>query len=53
MIHYPDTAEWELFDRQSDPRELASRYDDPAYEKIQADLHAELRRLRKELQVVP
>ena len=53
LIHYPGTAEWELFDRETDPNEIASRYDDPAYEKVQADLHAELEGLRNDLQVVP
>ena len=53
LIHYPDTAEWELFDREGDPFEIASRHGDAAYEEVQAELHAELERLRKHLLVVP
>ena len=42
-----------MFDLETDPNEIASRYDNPAYEKVQADLYAELEGLRKDLQVVP
>ncbi|MBE2212259.1 MAG: DUF4976 domain-containing protein, partial [Opitutaceae bacterium] len=37
---------WELFDRERDPRELTSVYDQPAYREIQQQLHEELARLR-------
>ena len=32
---------------------LLPQYDDAAYEKVQAEIHAELERLRKHLLVVP
>ena len=51
LIRYPDTDEWELFDLQMDPRELSSRAADPAYERVRAELEAELERLREELGV--
>jgi arylsulfatase A-like enzyme len=42
---------WELFDRQTDPRELTSVYDRPDYAAARRDLHAELDRLRRDLRV--
>lgn len=47
----PNYSEWELFDLEKDPQELKSVYGDPAYAEVQAELHAELDRLRKELGV--
>ena len=47
LIHYSDTDEWELFDLDKDPQELKSVYDDPAYGKVRADLHEELKRLQR------
>jgi len=46
-----DADYWELFDRQSDPQELTSVFGQPAYEKTQQELTAELQRLRATLQV--
>jgi arylsulfatase A-like enzyme len=53
LFHFyePEMNYWELIDTQSDPQELKSVYGDPAYAQVQADLTAELARLRKELQV--
>jgi hypothetical protein len=42
---------WELYDRQKDPNETKSFYDDPAYADTVKELKAELARLRKELKV--
>lgn len=39
--------EWELFDLESDPYELVSLYDDPAYATVRQDLTRELRREQK------
>lgn len=41
----------ELFDRFSDPAEMKSVYNDPAYAKQQQELVAELARLKQELKV--
>ena len=41
----------ELFDRQKDPNELKSYYNDPAYATTRAELERELTRLRKEYKV--
>jgi arylsulfatase A-like enzyme len=41
--------EWELFDRQKDPRQLRNVYNDPAYQQVVSDLKTELERLRAEL----
>jgi arylsulfatase A-like enzyme len=47
----PDVDAWELFDREQDPRELRSVYDDPAYVGVVDELKRELGRLRSELGV--
>lgn len=54
LFHFYDEPErnyWTLIDRQDDPRELRNVYDAPAYRQKQAELHAELGRLRRELRV--
>jgi len=48
LISYESLAEWELFDLETDPDELVSRYDDPALAGVRAELEAELVRLRAE-----
>jgi len=53
LVHFyaPDVDYWELFDRQSDPRELKSVYGDAKYADVQQELHAEVDRQRTELKV--
>ncbi len=53
LVHFlgPDVDYWELFDRQTDPREMRSVYDRPQYAGAQKELHGELARLRAELKV--
>lgn len=53
LVHFyePDVNYWELFDREKDPQEMKSFYDDPAYAATRAELHTALARLRKELKV--
>ena len=50
-FYEPGVDYWELFDIQTDPKEMKSVYDQPEYAKVQKDLKAELDRLRKELNV--
>ncbi len=52
FAHYYETDEWELFDRDRDPRQMKSVYADPAYATVVQDLKTELTRLRRELKVV-
>ena len=47
----PEIDDWELFDLQSDPQELESRYGDPALDEVQAKLKEELDRLREKYEV--
>lgn len=47
----PDVDYWTLLDRQSDPLELTNVYGNADYAQVQDELHAELIRLRAELQV--
>lgn len=53
LFHFyePDMDYWTLIDRQRDPHELTDVYDRPDYAEAQKVLHAELARLRSELQV--
>lgn len=53
LFHFyePDVDSWRLIDRSRDPQELTDVYGDPAYADVQAELHAELARLRAELGV--
>jgi arylsulfatase A-like enzyme len=53
LVRFYGTGEdyGELFDRQTDPRELRSVYDDPAYGATRAQLEREIARLRRELNV--
>lgn len=46
-----ETDAWELFDLQTDPLELESRYGDPVLEEVQQNLHEELSRLRQKYQL--
>jgi arylsulfatase A-like enzyme len=52
LVHYykPDVDDWELLDREKDPLEVKNFYDDPEYAETVKELHAELKRLRKEVQ---
>ena len=52
LIHYYNLGEWELFDVETDPDELANLYDDSTHGDVLAELKAELVRLR-ELYTVP
>ncbi|MEM8864503.1 MAG: sulfatase [Planctomycetota bacterium] len=53
LIHFyePEVDYWELYDLESDPNEMQSRFGDPAYADIQERLAEELARLRAELDV--
>jgi arylsulfatase A-like enzyme len=51
LIHFYTLNEWELYDLEKDPHELVSVYGQPGYAQVQAELTAELARLRTELQV--
>lgn len=51
LAHFYDTDEWEVFDRQKDPRQMRSVYSDAAYAPAVKELKAELARLRRELKV--
>ena len=53
LIRYPATGEWELFDLDTDPNEVHSRYGEAEYADVQKELSEELLRLRAELNVPP
>ncbi|MDG2127370.1 MAG: sulfatase [Fuerstiella sp.] len=50
-FYEPDVNEWEMFDLQNDPNEMQSIYGHPEVAQTQQYLLAELKRLRKELEV--
>ncbi|MCC6537789.1 MAG: sulfatase [Bryobacterales bacterium] len=45
-VDQPTPPEWEMFDLVKDPREMKNVYGDPAYASVEAELKAELNRLR-------
>jgi len=51
LVNYykPDVDDWELLDREKDPREVKNFYTDPAYAETVKELHAELDRLKVEV----
>jgi arylsulfatase A-like enzyme len=53
LFHFyeKDVDEWRMMDLKKDPNELTDVYGKPEYAKIEAQLKAELARLRKELKV--
>jgi arylsulfatase A-like enzyme len=53
LVHFyePDVDEWELFDRQTDPRELTNVLGRPEMVGVETELREELKRLRAELKV--
>ncbi len=49
LIHfYNDIDAWELYDLQEDPIEMHNLYGDPAYAKVQKEMHRALVRLQKQ-----
>jgi len=53
LVHFyePEFAYWELFDLKTDPHEMKSLYNDPAYAETKKSLHKQLDDLRAELKV--
>ena len=53
LIRFPEPKidAWELYDLESDPLEMESRYDDPELESERAKLKDELQRLRGQFEV--
>lgn len=53
LFHFyePETNYWTLIDREEDPNEMTNVYGNGDYAAVQAELHAELTRLRAELKV--
>ncbi|MDG1893980.1 MAG: sulfatase [Fuerstiella sp.] len=51
LIHFYNLDEWELYDLEEDPREMRSRYDDPDYASIVAQLKTRVAGLQKQYQV--
>jgi arylsulfatase A-like enzyme len=50
-FYEPGVDYWELFDRQTDPKELVNVIDKPELATVRKDLEAELARLRADLKV--
>ena len=46
LIHFHELDQWELYDLHTDPEELQNRHGDPELSAVQAELEAELERLR-------
>jgi arylsulfatase A-like enzyme len=53
LIHFYPIGEWEMYDLEKDPQELENIYGRAEHAELQKSLHAELERLRDELEVPP
>ena len=55
LIRFPEPKldAWELYDLESDPLELESRFGDPALVEVQNQLESELVRLREQFEISP
>ncbi|MFT5142137.1 MAG: arylsulfatase A-like enzyme [Rhodothermales bacterium] len=51
LIYYYHIDEWELYDLETDPDELASVHDNPAYAEVRQRLEARLGELREQYEV--
>ncbi len=51
LVHFYTLDEWEFYDLETDPHEMRSEYDNPAYAEQIAALHTELDRLREHYRV--
>jgi len=49
LIHFWKSDQWEMYDLAKDPSETHNLYNDPAQQKVVAELKMELFRLKKEL----
>jgi len=48
LLHfYYDIDEWEMYDLETDPKEMTNIYEDPAYSKVREMLHKRLQELRE------
>ena len=52
-FYWPDVDYWELFDRQKDPGEMTSVFDEPAYAGVRTNLLQEVSRQRAVLKEPP
>ncbi|MDF1815939.1 MAG: DUF4976 domain-containing protein, partial [Verrucomicrobiales bacterium] len=53
LMNFYDVKEWELYDLQSDPKEMRNVYQSPEHTEIVKRLHRELDRLRAKYEVPP
>ena len=51
LIHFYNLDEWELYDLKSDPQEMKSVYDEPAYLTVRNELMADVKRLQQQYEV--
>jgi arylsulfatase A-like enzyme len=51
LMHFYDLGEWELYDLETDPKEMTNQYDNPEYAETIERMHAELNELQNQYQV--
>ena len=51
LMNYYDVEEWELYDLETDPKEMVNQYENPEYADVIKELHARLQERREEFQV--
>ncbi len=51
LMNFYDLDEWELYDLETDPKEMKNQYENPEYAEVRKRLHEELVLLRKQYEV--
>ena len=51
LMNFYDLGEWELYDLESDPKEMTNQYGNPEYAEVVKRMHRELETLRQKYQV--
>ena len=51
LMNFYDLGEWELYDLESDPKEMTNQYANPEYAEVVKRMHRELDALRRQYDV--
>lgn len=51
LMNFYELGEWELYDLESDPKEMTNQYNNPEYAEVVKRMHNELKALREKHQV--
>jgi len=51
LMNFYDVKEWELYDLETDPKEMKNQFENPEYADVAKRLHSELLKLREQYEV--